>query len=79
MTCTSYGTQVSSTSSTSPASLEELILVLVDEDASLFVSGTVSLQVDVELGGAEGVVLDAVCSFALKNNARELTAETFYL
>ena len=39
----------------------------------------VSLQVDVELEGTEGVVLDAVCSFALKNNARGLTAETFYL
>ena len=30
-------------------------------------------------GGTEGVVLDAVCSFALKNNARGLTAETFCL
>ena len=34
-------------------------------NASLFVSGTVSLQVVIE-----GVALGAVCSFALKNNAR---------
>ena len=54
------------TSSTSLASLEELILVLADEDASLFVSGTVSPQVDAELGGTEGVGLGAVGSFALK-------------
>ena len=61
--------------SASCATLEELISGWVD------VSGTVSLQVDVELGGTEGVALGAVCSFALKNNAkgRAAVCDAFHL